>query len=277
MGTFDQLKENIANWDYVSYNTVGAAVGPWVVSGGVTGGNLQLQDTGSGSKFNYFIGSVSGGVGLSTSPVDIDISSGLFQNITGAYPSVGVGGLVFASNIKALTPSDFVGPCMILSVSGGVGGLAFGYNYISLGMPWIPVIPKLDPAGKSLVSKFLTHASNHSKAIVFEVSNSVTAVSANCGVNLGGGYSSFAGADITPPSPSPIPDNSMTGGSVAAPRTAYRVHYVKHGESLSKISMQYFGTFRRWEEIYNIPENRKKIGGNPNFILPNTRILIPQQ
>lgn len=51
-----------------------------------------------------------------------------------------------------------------------------------------------------------------------------------------------------------------------------RTHIVSRGETLSDISMQYYGTSRRWQEIYEA--NRQQIP-NQNVIKPGIKLIIP--
>lgn len=65
----------------------------------------------------------------------------------------------------------------------------------------------------------------------------------------------------------PIPAPVMP--APAAPRT----HTVVPGDSLSAISMKYFHTYNRWQEIYNL--NRAVIGNDPNLILVGQVLTLP--
>ena len=61
---------------------------------------------------------------------------------------------------------------------------------------------------------------------------------------------------------------------VTAPVVAadFRVHTVAEGDSLSRISMRYYGTANRWQEIYNA--NAALLG--PNGVLKvGTQLRIP--
>jgi hypothetical protein len=59
------------------------------------------------------------------------------------------------------------------------------------------------------------------------------------------------------------------------PGKAQRIHVVKPGDWLSKIAITYYGDMNKWKAIYDYPENRKTIGGNPNLIKPGQRLIIP--
>lgn len=57
----------------------------------------------------------------------------------------------------------------------------------------------------------------------------------------------------------------------AAPKT----YVVKKGDSLWKIAKTFLGNGAKWPTIYNIPENKKVIGSNPNLIRPGQKLVIP--
>jgi nucleoid-associated protein YgaU len=66
--------------------------------------------------------------------------------------------------------------------------------------------------------------------------------------------------------------------SAAAPRqptevaSAPRYHTVVQGDSLSRISLRYFGTANRWQEIYDA--NREMLS-TENVLRPGQQLLIP--
>jgi nucleoid-associated protein YgaU len=68
-------------------------------------------------------------------------------------------------------------------------------------------------------------------------------------------------APVTPvlPAPEPVPP-------------VLRYHVVAEGESLTRISMRYYGTSTRWEEIYDA--NRDVLKGE-NALRPGQRLRIP--
>jgi len=51
-----------------------------------------------------------------------------------------------------------------------------------------------------------------------------------------------------------------------------RFHVVAEGETLTRISMRYYGTSTRWEEIYDA--NRDVLKGQ-NALRPGQRLRIP--
>ena len=53
------------------------------------------------------------------------------------------------------------------------------------------------------------------------------------------------------------------------------LYVVKRGDSLWKIAKKYLGKGSKWPSIYNIPENKKTIGRDPNLIYPGQRLVIP--
>lgn len=58
------------------------------------------------------------------------------------------------------------------------------------------------------------------------------------------------------------------------PATFY--HEVERKELLSEIYRFYYGHHRFWPSIYNVEENKKKIGKDPDYITPEQRLLIPR-
>lgn len=57
-----------------------------------------------------------------------------------------------------------------------------------------------------------------------------------------------------------------------APATEPRYHTVAPGETLGKIALAYYGTARRWQEIY---EANRDIVGRPDALTVGARIVIP--
>lgn len=57
------------------------------------------------------------------------------------------------------------------------------------------------------------------------------------------------------------------------PTPAKRVHTVTNGENLSVIAAHY--GVKSWHLIYEVPENRQVIGGNPSMLQPGMRLIIP--
>lgn len=58
-----------------------------------------------------------------------------------------------------------------------------------------------------------------------------------------------------------------------ATHTEQRKHTVVNGENLSVIAAAY--GVQNWRQIYDIPENKATIGGNPNVIQPGQVLIIP--
>ena len=65
----------------------------------------------------------------------------------------------------------------------------------------------------------------------------------------------------TPASPAPAPAAAVT-----------RIHTVGEGDSLTRISLRYYGTPNRWQEIYDA--NRDVLKGE-NALRPGQRLKIP--
>lgn len=68
---------------------------------------------------------------------------------------------------------------------------------------------------------------------------------------------------------------SATPAKRPDPKPAPKVYVVKRGDSLWKIAKKYLGKGSKWPSIYNIPENKKTIGRDPNLIYPGQRLVIP--
>ncbi len=54
--------------------------------------------------------------------------------------------------------------------------------------------------------------------------------------------------------------------------TRLQRYVVRHGDSLSKISLRHYRVVSRWQQIYRL--NRHAIGRNPNLIYPRTTLFI---
>lgn len=54
-----------------------------------------------------------------------------------------------------------------------------------------------------------------------------------------------------------------------------KVYTVKPGDSLWAIAKRELGDGAKWKQIYEIPENRKTIGPDPNKIMPGMRLVMP--
>jgi nucleoid-associated protein YgaU len=59
---------------------------------------------------------------------------------------------------------------------------------------------------------------------------------------------------------------------VAPPVPEVRTHVVQEGDSLTRISVRYYGTATRWQEIYDA--NREVLKGE-NALRPGQRLRIP--
>jgi nucleoid-associated protein YgaU len=69
------------------------------------------------------------------------------------------------------------------------------------------------------------------------------------------------------PQSAPIPQ-----GTAARPAAAPRVHLVAEGDSLTRISLRYYGTAIRWSEIY---EANREVLSTENSLRPGQRLNIP--
>lgn len=67
---------------------------------------------------------------------------------------------------------------------------------------------------------------------------------------------------------------SSTAPKPQAEQAAPRTHTVAKGDSLSKISKQYYGRMDKWRAIYEA--NRATIGNNPDLIKPGQVLTIPE-
>lgn len=60
-------------------------------------------------------------------------------------------------------------------------------------------------------------------------------------------------------------------------QTKSKIYTVKASDTLYKIAKNLLGKGSRWQEIYNIPENKKVIGKNPNIIKKGQKLVIPSK
>ncbi|MCC0659250.1 LysM peptidoglycan-binding domain-containing protein [Clostridioides sp. ZZV14-6044] len=60
-------------------------------------------------------------------------------------------------------------------------------------------------------------------------------------------------------------------------KTTPKIYTVKASDTLYKIAKNLLGKGSRWPEIYNIPENKKVIGKNPNVIKKGQKLVIPSK
>jgi len=77
-------------------------------------------------------------------------------------------------------------------------------------------------------------------------------------------------SQISAPAAKPTPTSEL--GTKMANQGLQRAHIVGKGDTLSGISMQYYGTSKRWNEIY---EANKEIIPNKNSIKAGTKLVIP--
>jgi hypothetical protein len=54
-----------------------------------------------------------------------------------------------------------------------------------------------------------------------------------------------------------------------------KMYIVKSGDSLWKIAKMQLGSGSKWTSIYNVPENKKLIGPNPDVIVPGQKLVLP--
>ncbi|HFL2412630.1 TPA: LysM peptidoglycan-binding domain-containing protein [Clostridioides difficile] len=73
--------------------------------------------------------------------------------------------------------------------------------------------------------------------------------------------------------------NAKTGLKDNRPntQTKSKIYTVKASDTLYKIAKNLLGKGSRWPEIYNIPENKKVIGKNPNIIKKGQKLVIPSK
>jgi len=74
------------------------------------------------------------------------------------------------------------------------------------------------------------------------------------------------------PTAAPLPPVPTVAGAAVVPTVAPRIHAVTEGDSLTRISMRYYGTSNRWQEIYDA--NRELLKGE-NVLRPGQRLKIP--
>jgi len=74
---------------------------------------------------------------------------------------------------------------------------------------------------------------------------------------------------LSQPAVNPI----QTPVTTPIPGRPARIHIVKPGDWLSKISQTYYGDINKWTIIYKA--NKSVIGSNPNLIMPGMQLVIP--
>jgi nucleoid-associated protein YgaU len=81
------------------------------------------------------------------------------------------------------------------------------------------------------------------------------------------------GGATTAPLPPSAPAGASAGSAAPGPvQPAPRIHNVVEGDTLTRISVRYFGTSARWQEIYDA--NREVLKGE-NALRPGQRLRIP--
>ncbi|HBF2733519.1 TPA: LysM peptidoglycan-binding domain-containing protein [Clostridioides difficile] len=60
-------------------------------------------------------------------------------------------------------------------------------------------------------------------------------------------------------------------------QTKSKIYTVTSTDTLWSIAKKFLGKGSRWTEIYNIPENKKVIGKNPNVIKKGQKLVIPSK
>ncbi|HBE9760001.1 TPA: LysM peptidoglycan-binding domain-containing protein [Clostridioides difficile] len=60
-------------------------------------------------------------------------------------------------------------------------------------------------------------------------------------------------------------------------QTKSKIYTVTSTDTLWSIAKKFLGKGSRWPEIYNIPENKKVIGKNPNIIKKGQKLVIPSK
>ncbi|HGM3945880.1 TPA: LysM peptidoglycan-binding domain-containing protein [Clostridioides difficile] len=60
-------------------------------------------------------------------------------------------------------------------------------------------------------------------------------------------------------------------------QTTQKIYTVTSTDTLWSIAKKFLGKGSRWTEIYNIPENKKVIGKNPNVIKKGQKLVIPSK
>ena len=80
-------------------------------------------------------------------------------------------------------------------------------------------------------------------------------------------------ADSTQPAPETVQERIQEPPVPQKRQEQSRTYTVQRGDTLSKISLRYFGTTKRWKDIYNA--NKNKIT-NINQLKVGTQLTIPE-
>jgi hypothetical protein len=254
-----QAADNLKNWKFDSYNTAGISGGIWCggkVGIGGEGGLLTVRDQHM-SRYYYALGDMNVNAGVSSSPIDIDVSLGML-----GLSGPGGGQIVSATGLWPLTKSSFAGSFVVLSASGGIGA-NYGMNLLALGCHGLLSLTSLMLAGPAMIPTIVAA----SKVVIVEHSVGTTWTGFNVSVALGVGHAVYGGQTVYH-TPVIVPANPARG-----PVEMKRIHIVQPGDSLSKLSMRYYGDYKHYTVIHN--ENRDLIGDNPNYIEVDWPLVIP--
>ncbi len=80
-------------------------------------------------------------------------------------------------------------------------------------------------------------------------------------------------ADITVNESAPAPQTQTAGAAVSGGQSS-RVYTVKAGDSLSRISQQFYGNANQYMKIF---EANRNLLSNPNEIKPGQQLVIPEE
>jgi len=73
--------------------------------------------------------------------------------------------------------------------------------------------------------------------------------------------------------PQQIISQPMPKENYAPPKKADRYHVVRKGDTLQKISRKYYGTNKKWRDIYNV--NREVLNNGPDKLQVGMKLVIP--
>jgi nucleoid-associated protein YgaU len=77
---------------------------------------------------------------------------------------------------------------------------------------------------------------------------------------------------VAVPAPAPAAETALASAPTPAPMPAQRTHVVVDGDTLTKISLEYYGSARRWQRIYDA--NRDKLP-NESILSIGVTLVIP--